>query len=94
MISLDDAVQDLYRIAVVEGKTASTIRLQTLADYCVQELEHRGLEDVEKEAAIAGAGRESNGMSLGATMASIVSGSRSSPYCETSLGLSLTGSMT
>ena len=58
MISLDDAVQDLYRIAVVEGKTASTIRLQTLADYCVQELEHRGLEDVEKEAAIAGAGRE------------------------------------
>lgn len=58
MISLDEAVQGLYRIAVVEGRTTSTIRLQMLADYCVQELEHRGLEDVEKEATIAGAGRE------------------------------------
>ncbi|MCY4488875.1 MAG: hypothetical protein OXF11_17400 [Deltaproteobacteria bacterium] len=58
MISLDEAVQDLYRIAVVEGRTTSTLRLQTLADYCVQELERRGLKDVEKEVAIPGAGRE------------------------------------
>ncbi len=49
MISPDDAVQDLYRIAVVEGRTTSTVRLKMLADYCVQELEQRGLNGVEKE---------------------------------------------
>ena len=58
MISPDDAVQDLYRIAVVEGRTTSTVRLKMLADYCVQELEQRGLNGVEKEVAIPGAGRE------------------------------------
>ena len=52
MISPDDAVQDLYRIAVVEGRTTSTVRLKMLADYCVQELEQRGLNGVEKEVAI------------------------------------------
>ena len=49
MIFPDDAVQDLYRIAILEGRTTSTIRLQMLADYCVQELECRGLKGVEKE---------------------------------------------
>lgn len=58
MISPDDAVQDLYRIAILEGRTTSTIRLKMLADYCVQELERRGLKGVEKEMAIPGAGRE------------------------------------
>lgn len=58
MISPDDAVQDLYRIAILEGRTTSTVRLQMLADYCVQELERRGLKGVEKEVAIPGAGRE------------------------------------
>ena len=58
MISPDEAVKDLYRIAVLEGRTTSTIRLQMLADYCVQELERRGLSGVEKEVAIPGAGRE------------------------------------
>ena len=58
MISPHDAVQDLYRIAILEDRTTSTIRLQMLADYCVQELERRGLTGVEKEAAIPGAGRE------------------------------------
>ncbi len=58
MISCDDAVQDLYRIAILEGRTTSTIRLQMLADFCVQELERRGLKGVEKEVAIPGAGRE------------------------------------
>ena len=28
---------DLYRIAVVEGKTTSTVRLRMFSDYCVQE---------------------------------------------------------
>lgn len=58
MITLQDAVDDLYRIAVVEGKTTSTSRLRVLANYCVQELGSRGLVGVETEAAIPGAGRD------------------------------------
>lgn len=58
MVSLEDAVGDLYRIAVVEGKATSTARMQTFSDYCVQELERRGLENVEKEVSIPGAGRD------------------------------------
>ena len=58
MISAQDAVDDLYRIAVTEEKKTSTSRLQVLADFCVQELTRRGLKDVEKEASIPGAGRE------------------------------------
>ncbi len=57
MISAQDAVDDLYRIAVTERKATSTARLDVLADYCVQELELRGLNDVEKEASVPGAGR-------------------------------------
>ena len=57
MISLQDAVDDLYRVAVIEGKTTSTARLQLLADYCLQELARRGLDGAEKEASIPGAGR-------------------------------------
>ena len=57
MITAQDAVDDLYRIAVTERKATSTARLDLLADYCVQELVSRGLKDVEKEASIPGAGR-------------------------------------
>ena len=57
MISLQDAVDDLHRIAVVEGKTTSTSRLSMLANYCVQELGVRGVAGVEMEASIPGAGR-------------------------------------
>ena len=57
MITAQDAVDDLYRIAVTERKATSTARLDVLADYCVQELESRGLNGVEKEASIPGAGR-------------------------------------
>lgn len=57
MISLQDAVDDLYRIAVAEGKATSTSRLGVLADYCVQELGVRGVAGVETEAPIPGAGR-------------------------------------
>ena len=39
MISPEDAVADLYRMAVVEERTTSTARLRTLSNYCVQELE-------------------------------------------------------
>ena len=57
MVSLDDAVQSLFQIAVIERKSTSTSRLQVLADHCVQELSRRGLENVETEAKIPGAGR-------------------------------------
>ena len=57
MISLQDAISRLYRIAVLEGKATSTIRLTKLADYCVQELERRGLRGVQRESSIPGAGR-------------------------------------
>ena len=58
MITAQDAVDDLYRIAVTEEKATSTSRLDVLADFCVQELTRRGLKQVEKEASIPGAGRE------------------------------------
>ncbi len=57
MISWRDAVRDLYRIAVTEGKSTSTVRLDSLAEFCVQELSGRGLRDVQKEVEIPGAGR-------------------------------------
>ena len=57
MITVQEAVDDLYRIAVTEDKATSTSRLDVLADYCVQELTRRGLKGVEKEASIPGAGR-------------------------------------
>ena len=58
MISAQEAVDDLYRIAVAEEKATSTARLDLMADFCVQEVNRRGLNDVEKEATIPGAGRE------------------------------------
>ena len=58
MITAQTAVDDLYRIAVAEEKSTSTARLEVLADFCVQEINRRGLKDVEKEATIPGAGRE------------------------------------
>ena len=58
MITAQHAVDDLYRIAVTEKKATSTARLDTLAEFCVQELTRRGLHGVEKEASVPGAGRE------------------------------------
>ena len=58
MISIQNAIDALYRTAVTEGKATSTTRLETLADYCVQELARRGLQGVQKEALIPGAGRD------------------------------------
>ena len=58
MITAQDAIDDLYRIAVTEGKVTSTARLNLLAEFCVQELSHRGLKNVDKEAAIPGGGRD------------------------------------
>lgn len=58
MITVQDAIDDLYRVAVAEERKTSTSRLDVLADFCVQELTRRGLKGVEKEASIPGAGRD------------------------------------
>lgn len=58
MITAQQAVDDLYRIAVAEEKATSTARLEVLADFCVQEISRRGMKDVEKEATVPGGGRE------------------------------------
>jgi hypothetical protein len=57
VIEPQDAVDELYRIAVTERKATSTSRLDRLADFCVQELTRRGLRHVEKEASVPGGGR-------------------------------------
>ncbi len=57
-MTLDEAVRQLYTIAVQEGKATSTIRLQALAQFCAEELERRGLGGTETESAIPGGGRE------------------------------------
>ena len=58
MIAAQDAVDHLFRVAVTEEKATSTSRLDVLADFCVQELQRRGLHGVEKEASVPGAGRD------------------------------------
>ncbi len=56
-MTLQEAVTDLHRVAVVRKRTQSPQRLQGLANYCIQELDRRGIEGVEREATIPGAGR-------------------------------------
>ncbi|MCY3907227.1 MAG: hypothetical protein OXF63_08255 [Anaerolineaceae bacterium] len=58
MITLEKAVADLYQIAVIEGKRTSTLRLGSLADLCVQELERRHVFGAEKEVLVPGIGRD------------------------------------
>ena len=57
-MTLQDAVDSLYRIAVVEGKATSTKRLDDLARFCIAELSARGLPDAVTEAKLPGGGRE------------------------------------
>ena len=58
VITAQDAVDDLYRIAVREAKSTSTARLDLLSDFCIQELTRRGLRSVQKEIELPGAGRD------------------------------------
>ena len=58
VISLQEAIDELFRIAVLESKATSTLRLQKLADYCVEQLAARSLPDAETEVQIPGAGRD------------------------------------
>ncbi len=57
-MTLQDAVDSLYRIAVAEGKATSTKRLDDLAHFCIVELATRGLSDAATEAKLPGGGRE------------------------------------
>lgn len=57
-LTLQDAIDDLYQIAVLRGASQSPKRLEALGRYCVQELELRGLLGAAAEEAIVGAGRE------------------------------------
>ena len=56
-MTLDDAIASLYRIANVEGKPTSTLRLRSLGEYCVQELARRGLNKATTETSLPGGGR-------------------------------------
>ena len=57
-VTLEDAVNDLYRITVIEGKKTATNRLGRLGDLCVQELEAREIAGARKEVPVPGIGRE------------------------------------
>ena len=57
MISLQDAVGDLHRIAIVEEKRQSPNRLAMLADLCVEKLDQRGIIGAAKEIQVPGIGR-------------------------------------
>lgn len=56
-VTVQEAIENLYRVAVVEEKTTSPARLSRLADFCVQELEERGLRGVGAELPVEGFGR-------------------------------------
>lgn len=57
MICMQDAVDDLYRIAVVEQKIQSPHRLAMLARLCVEQLDERGIIGAAKEIPVPGIGR-------------------------------------
>lgn len=57
MPSLTEAITHLSDVAIVRGKGTSTRRLAVLADYCIEELDRRGLIGAEAEARIEGGGR-------------------------------------
>lgn len=56
-LSLQDAIDELYRVAFVEKKSQSPSRLRRLADFCIQELDARGMPGASAEVTIAGVGR-------------------------------------
>jgi len=60
MISLQDAVDDLYRIAVAENKRQSPNRLSMLAEMCVEQLAVRGVVGAARELSVPGIGRSKN----------------------------------
>jgi len=59
-IKLQDAITQLYDVSVVQGKATSTKRLDVLAEFCVQELERRGMSGALTDQDIPGGGRTKN----------------------------------
>lgn len=57
-LSIHDALDHLHTVAVVDRKSTSPLRLGRLADFCVQELERRGLSGVTTEVPVEGIGRD------------------------------------
>ena len=57
MISLQDAVDDLYRIAVAEQKRQSPSRLAKLGEMCVELFDERGVNGTAMEIPVPGIGR-------------------------------------
>lgn len=56
-ISLQDAIDHLFEVAVRQGKAQSPERLRVLADFCIQELGRRGLSGARRDQVIPGGGR-------------------------------------
>ena len=56
-VTLQDAVDHLYRLTVVQKQRTSTKRLSVLGGYCVEQLAARGLRGATQEEEIAGGGR-------------------------------------
>jgi hypothetical protein len=56
-VTLEQAIQHLYQTAVLEKTRTSTLRLQMLAQYCLQQLSQRGLSGAKTEVTIPGGGR-------------------------------------
>jgi len=57
MITLQDAIDHLYDLAVDKGRSQSPGRLRVLADYCVRELDRRGVRGARTEQDVPGGGR-------------------------------------
>lgn len=57
LITMQESIEHLYQTAVVDRSRTSTLRLQKLAQYCVQQLDCRGLCGAETEVTIPGGGR-------------------------------------
>lgn len=59
-MTLPSAIEELYRIAVTQGRSQSPARLRALAQYCTEQLAARGLEGARAEVAVDGWVRRKN----------------------------------
>lgn len=57
-MTLEEAIEDLYRITHIEKLATSTARLKPLAAYCIDELAARGLAGASREVLVPGGGRD------------------------------------
>ncbi|MGH9861823.1 MAG: hypothetical protein ACRD35_00200 [Candidatus Acidiferrales bacterium] len=60
MPTLQEAVHHLYKKAVIEQSPTSTLRLEVLANYCIEQLSHRGLPGAESDIDLPGGARTKN----------------------------------